>query len=119
RPAVAAAPTPGLFAGHAEVTAAIESSRLEDAAATLATAPDMADVHFLRARLAEAKLESGTAYQEIKLSVAASPDYAEYQYELGVIAGMPRQGESLEAEASRFAEGGVALDRALTLVPDD
>lgn len=113
-------PTPAPFAEHAEVVAAIESNRLDDAATALAKADDSPDVHFLRARLAEARLDAEGAYREIKQAVAAEPGFAEYQYELGVIAGMPGgPGQSIAAQAARFAEAGRALDAALTISPND
>ena len=98
---------PAAFTEHAEVIAAIESNRLDDAATALKKAPDTSDVHFLRARLAEARIDSDTAYREIKLATAAEPGSAEYQYEFGVIAGMPGgPGQSIAAQAGRFAEAG-------------
>jgi tetratricopeptide (TPR) repeat protein len=116
---VHAPPTPVPFAEHTGVNAAIESNRLADAAATLATAPDTPDVHYLKARLAEANQDTDTAMKEIKQAVAAAPDFAEYQYELGVIGGMPRPGETIDSEAARFGEAGRALDEALKLSPND
>ena len=114
------ATAPAAFTEHAEVIAAIESNRLDDAATALAKAPDTSDVHFLRARLAEARIDSDTAYREIKQATAAEPGFAEYQYELGVIAGMPGgPGQSIAAQAGRFAEAGRALDAALAISPKD
>ena len=113
-------PTPAPFAERAEVVTAIESNRLADAESTLAKAPDMPDVHFLRARLAEARLDTDAAYREIKLAVAAAPGFAEYQYELGVIAAMPGGADqSIASQAGRFAEAGRALDAALAISPDE
>ncbi|HVO31409.1 MAG TPA: hypothetical protein VMV18_11750 [bacterium] len=112
--------TPTSFAERADVLAAIESNRLDDADATLKTAPDLPDVHFLRARLAESRMDNETAWREIKQAVAKEPNFAEYQYEMGVIAGMPTgPGQTLTAQAARFAEGGRALDAALALHPDE
>lgn len=109
-----------MFGERAEVLAAIESNRLDDAAATLASAPDTPDVHFLRARLAEARMDNDTAWREIKDAVAKEPNFPEYEYEMGVIGGMPGgSAQTITAQAARFAEAGKALDRALALRPDE
>ena len=119
-PAPQAQRTPPPWGEHASVVSAIESNRLDEAATALAKVPDTADVHFLRARLAEAHIDGETAYREIKQSVAAAPDFAEYQDQLGVIAGMPGgPGQSVASQAGRSAEAGRALDAALALSPND
>ena len=114
-----AAETPAFFAERGAVLEAIESARYADAAATLKDAPDTADVHYLRAKGAAAQLDADTAYRELKRATELTPGYAEYQYELGVVAPLPVSGISMEAQKSRHQEAGRALARAVALAPDE
>ena len=110
---------PELYPDRGAVLEAIESFRIQDAEATLKNAPDTADVHYLRAKLAYAKQDGETAYQEAKKAVDASPGFAEYQYELGTIAPLPVKGLTIGVAAARFVEAGRALARATELRPDE
>lgn len=118
-PAPAAESAPTFFPDRAAVLQAIESQRFSDADKILATAPGTADVHFLKGKLAEARMDGETAYRELETACTLAPDWAEYQYELGVVAPLPLDGQTAGAAEGRFEEGGKALAKALALHPDD
>lgn len=113
----AAAPEP--YAERAAVLEAIESGRIEDAEATLRNAPVTADVRYLRAKIAAAKQDGETAYQEIKKAVEDAPGHAEYQYELGIIAPLPVGGLNDTQLETRLKTAGIALSRAVALKPHE
>lgn len=110
---------PSMFAERKVVLEAIDAGRLTDAAATLEKAPATADVHFLRARLAVARRDGDLAYREIKKAVEDEPGWAEYQYELGVIAPLPVAGLNETQLENRLKVAGVALKKAVELEPDE
>ena len=111
--------TPEPYAERGAVLEAIDSGRLEDAEATLRNAPVTPDVRYLRAKLAAAKMDAETAYQEIKKAVEDAPNHAEYQYELGIIAPMPVGGLNDTQLESRLKAGGIALSKAVALKPHE
>lgn len=111
--------TPAFHPERGAVLEAIESARWDDAAATLKDAPDTADVHYLRAKLAAAQLDADTAYRELKRATELTAGHAEYQYELGVVAPLPVSGLTMEAQKSRHQEAGQALARAVALAPGE
>lgn len=111
--------TPAFHPERGAVLEAIESARYADAEATLKDAPDTADVHYLRGKLAAARLDADTAYRELKRATELTAGHAEYQYELGVVAPLPVSGLTMEAQKSRHQEAGQALARAVALAPDE
>lgn len=116
-PAARTASAPAPFAERGAVLASIESGRFEDAEATLRDAPDTADVHFLKAKLALARQDAALAYRLLKEAIEREPDWAEYHYELGLVAPLPLDGLSIGEAKSRFEEGGKALAKAVALAP--
>lgn len=115
----AAVVTPALFAERRAVLDAIDAGQLQAAESALQSAPATADVHFLRARLAVARQDGETAFQEIKKAVEDAPSWPEYQYELGVIAPLPVGGLTDAQLEARFRAAGLALKKAVELAPDD
>lgn len=99
--------------------AAIDAGRLAEAEATLSKAPATADVHFLRSKLHVAKQEGDEAYRSIKKAVEDSPDHAEYQYQLGIVAPLPVGGLNETQLENRLKVAGVALKKAVELAPNE
>lgn len=114
-----AGPTPVPFADRGVVIEAIDANRLAEAEATLAKAPPTADVHYLRSKLHVAKQEGDEAYREIKKAVEDSPDFAEYQYQLGIVAPLPVGGLNVTQLENRLKVAGVALKKAVELAPHE
>ena len=108
---------PPQFAERDAVLEAIREDRLADAEATLKSAGNGADVHYLRAKLALARQDGDTAYREITKAVEAAPSWPEYQYELGVIAPLPVGGLDDAQLELRLARAGAALKKAVELSP--
>lgn len=115
----AAIATPVLWSERGTVLECIDAQRLTEAAETLKNAPDTADVHYLRAKLAMATNDAETAYRELTKAVALAPGWPEYQYELGTVAPLPVQGISMEETKARHVAAGKALARAVELKPDE
>ena len=116
---VTSAATPVPFADRGAVIAAIDAGRLAEAESTLSKAPATADVHFLRSKLHVAKQEGDEAYREIKKAVEDAPDFAEYQYQLGVVAPLPVGGLNITQLENRLKVAGVALKKAVELAPQE
>ena len=110
---------PPQFADRAAVLDDLEEQRFDDADKLLASAPDTADVHYLRGKLATMRMDADPAYRELAKSIAMAPDWAEYQYEFGVDVPLLVSGLSTETAQARFVEAGRALDRALALRPNE
>lgn len=110
---------PPQFADRAAVLDDLEEQRFDEASKLLASAPDTADVHYLRGKLATMRMDSDVAYRELSKAISMAPDWAEYQYEFGVDVPLLVGGLSTETAQAHFVEAGRALERALVLRPNE